>query len=420
MEANVVRRRPFGSNPLVGERGTDTHRRVLAAALQVFDETAFAEASVEQIAERAGCSRPAFYQYFSSKEDVFWALAAELGARMVDLARQLGPIGPDAEGIEQLTDWVDAFMDLHEEWAPVFAAFPSASRGQRQRVASSAPISDETGRALLKAFGIRRSRANERVVTNLVAVLLRCSFYAEAAPKGMSREPLVVGTARFIDRVLAGPIDGVNLRRDRPARRRRVEIIAPLELEPHAPLRARGERTRRALLDAGGVVLPERGYHDARVDDLVEAAGVSHGTFYRYFDSKDDFFRVLAAEASARMVEQVDRLQLDAPPDELRDWLRGWFDAYESDGGIISTWQDMRTSPELAAFSMQVAAAVFTRLERLLDRRDFGQPQVSATLLLALIERAPYHVSTLGFGTRDEVIESTVTIIRRGFLGLEE
>ncbi len=31
-----------------------------------------------------------------------------------------------------------------------------------------------------------------------------------------------------------------------------------------------------------------------------------------------------------------------------------WFDAYEADGGVISTWQDMRTSPELSDLLQQV------------------------------------------------------------------
>jgi AcrR family transcriptional regulator len=84
-------------------------------------------------------------------------------------------------------------------------------------------------------------------------------------------------------------------------------------------------------------VLPARGYHDARVDDIVSAVGVSHGTFYRYFESKDDFFRVLAEEASTRLIQLVDRLDLDAPADEQRAWLSDWFDAYEADGGVIST-----------------------------------------------------------------------------------
>ena len=96
-------------------------------------------------------------------------------------------------------------------------------------------------------------------------------------------------------------------------------------------------------------MLPARGYHDARVDDIVDAAGVSHGTFYRYFDNKDDFFRVLAEAASARMIELIDRLRIDAAVDELRAWLREWFRTYEADGGVISTWQEMQTNDELAA-----------------------------------------------------------------------
>jgi len=68
---SIVRRPPFGSNPLVGERGSDTQRKILGAALEVFDEVGFNDARVELITKRAGCSRPAFYQYFSSKDDVF-------------------------------------------------------------------------------------------------------------------------------------------------------------------------------------------------------------------------------------------------------------------------------------------------------------------------------------------------------------
>jgi len=420
MESSIVRRPPFGSNPSVGERGTDTRKRVLASALEVLDQTAYADARVEQITERAGCSRPAFYQYFSSKDDVFWALAAELGTEMVGLAQQLGTVGADAEGLADLVTWVDAFMELHESWAPVFASFPAASRGDSRRVTRSGSISDSTGRALLKAFGLQRTRSNERLVTNLVSLLIRCSFYAESAPAGMSREPMVLGVARLFHRVLAGPIDGVNVQRGRSTNRRRITIVVPEPRTPPAALRPLGERTRQRLLAAGAVVLPARGYPDARVDDIVAAAGVSHGTFYRYFDSKDDFFRMLAEDASDRMIELIDRLQLDAPPDELRSWLEDWFDAYAADGGVISTWQDMHASPELKEFSQQVAASVFTRLEKLLDRRDFGQPQVSAAMLLALIERAPYSVYTLGFSTRAEAVESTVTVIRRGFLAIDE
>src|SRR3954452_18278925 len=128
MVTEIVRRPPFGSNPLVGERGSDTQRRILDAALEVFAEVGFAEARVELITERAGCSRPAFYQYFSSKDDVFWALAAQLGQEMVAQAKRLERVTPDADGLAHLTAWMAEFMDLHEAWSPVFASFQAATR----------------------------------------------------------------------------------------------------------------------------------------------------------------------------------------------------------------------------------------------------------------------------------------------------
>ena len=420
VDAGVVRRAPFGSNPLVGERGTDTRRRILAAALDVFGEVGFAAARVELVTEKAGCSRPAFYQYFSSKDDVFWVLAGRLGKEMVALAERLEPVTPDAAVLAHLTDWIGDFMALHEAWAPVFASFQVASRDHRTEARSSTTVSERTGLALLRAFGAPDDQANRHLMTGLVAVLIRCSFYAEQAPRGMSRRPLVESVAQLLHRIFVGPVEGVNVVRSGPARRRRVAVEVPEPpLDDHA-LRPRGERTRRRLLDAGASVLPARGYHDTRVDDIVAVAGVSHGTFYRYFENTDDFFRVLAGAASARMVKLIDQLDLGTSEDDLRAWLKDWLNAYEADGGVISTWQEMWTSPELAEFSRKVAASVFTRLVRLLDRRDFGDPTVDATTFLSLVERVPYSVYTLQYMAPEDAVESMVTVIRRGFLALAD
>ena len=185
-------------------------------------------------------------------------------------------------------------------------------------------------------------------------------------------------------------------------------------------MRRRGEQTRQRLLDAGAAVLPRLGYRDTRVDDIVAAAEVSHGTFYRYFVNKDDFFRVLAESASVRMMELLERLELDAEPAALRGWLEDWFSAYEVDGGVISTWQEMQANEELTEFSQQVAASVFQRLVGLLERRDLEVAVVDAVLLLAIIERVPYSVYTLHFLSREEAIEAMVTLIRRGLLALPD
>ncbi len=311
-------------------------------------------------------------------------------------------------------------MALHEAWAPVFASFQAASRDHEPEARRSSAVSDRTGLALLRAFGVAENAANGRLVTGLVAVLIRCSFYAEQTPGDLSRQPLVDGVAQLFHRIFHGPIEGVNLQRSRPGRRRRVATFLTESTVVVRPLRPRGELTRQRLLEAGASVLPERGYHDARVDDIVAAAAVSHGTFYRYFANKDDLVRALAEAASGRMIELIDCLRLDADVDELRGWLQDWFRTYEADGGVISTWQEMQTHDELAAFSREVAASVFTRLVRILEGRDFGNPEVDATTLLALIERVPYSVYTLQFTSAADAIESMVTAIRRGFLAIAE
>ena len=52
----------------------------------------------------------------------------------------------------------------------------------------------------------------------------------------------------------------------------------------------------RKLFDAGMRVFAERGYHAARVDDIVRAARTSHGTFYLYFANKEEIFAAVGRD----------------------------------------------------------------------------------------------------------------------------
>ncbi|TMK89290.1 MAG: TetR family transcriptional regulator, partial [Actinobacteria bacterium] len=60
----------------------------------MFGEHGFHDTHVELITEAAGCSRPSFYQDFSSKDNVFWRLAGELAAAIEELAGGLRPVAP--------------------------------------------------------------------------------------------------------------------------------------------------------------------------------------------------------------------------------------------------------------------------------------------------------------------------------------
>ncbi|BDZ53570.1 TetR/AcrR family transcriptional regulator [Agromyces marinus] len=68
-----------------------------------------------------------------------------------------------------------------------------------------------------------------------------------------------------------------------------------------APRTARGEKTRRRLLEAAEHVFAEHGYTEASVSRITERAGVGQGTFYLYFDSKLDVFDELVEDLNQRV-----------------------------------------------------------------------------------------------------------------------
>lgn len=75
--------------------------------------------------------------------------------------------------------------------------------------------------------------------------------------------------------------------------------------EGKAPRTARGQRTLRALLDAAASEFGEKGFHEGSISGITRRAGVALGTFYTYFDSKDDVFRALVRDMSEQVRDNV-------------------------------------------------------------------------------------------------------------------
>ena len=67
------------------------------------------------------------------------------------------------------------------------------------------------------------------------------------------------------------------------------------------PATARGRRTRSALLTAGRQLFEECGFSAVGIDDIALRAGVSHGTFYTWFDSKETLLREIVSEVAAEV-----------------------------------------------------------------------------------------------------------------------
>ena len=82
------------------------------------------------------------------------------------------------------------------------------------------------------------------------------------------------------------------------------------------PRTERGRRTLRKLLDAAAVEFGERGFHEASISGITRRAGTALGSFYTYFDSKDEIFQALVRYMSEQLRDHVTPL-VQAAPDEI-------------------------------------------------------------------------------------------------------
>jgi len=79
-----------------------------------------------------------------------------------------------------------------------------------------------------------------------------------------------------------------------------ISATAP-EAGDKTPRTARGQKTLRAILDAAAAEFGDKGFHEGSISGITRRAGVALGSFYTYFNSKDEVFRALVKDMSAQV-----------------------------------------------------------------------------------------------------------------------
>ncbi|KRC89404.1 hypothetical protein ASE25_07270 [Terrabacter sp. Root85] len=109
--------------PRISARRQATRDRVLEAASEVFAERGFHGATVEDICERAGFTRGAFYSNFSSKDDLVVELSRRHSEALVDRIRRASK-REHASADEVLRDVFAALADdSRERWLVLTTEF---------------------------------------------------------------------------------------------------------------------------------------------------------------------------------------------------------------------------------------------------------------------------------------------------------
>ena len=187
-----------------------------------------------------------------------------------------------------------------------------------------------------------------------------------------------------------------------------------------SPRTSRGERTAARLREAARDVFAGRGYAAARVEDVVAEAGVSHGTFYTYYENKAAVLDALIDQTEQALTAIGDEPLWDQPDAAaaIREVIARFAEVFSGYGDVLAAWleasayeQHFRTRLRQVreAYIDQVASHLAPALEH-----TPHDPTVAASALVAMVEG----YATQGLAADDpEQRETTVNTLAAIWFG---
>jgi AcrR family transcriptional regulator len=126
---------------------------------------------------------------------------------------------------------------------------------------------------------------------------------------------------------------------------------------------------RAEFASAAAGVFAKNGVTNTSVSDIVKAAGVAQGTFYLYFESKDDVVLAVVEQLVDRMVDAIEAVAADAGTAtavERMFTLGDMLSSFERDPGAIEL-VDLLHNPENLALHDRLAERLVPRLVPLVE-----------------------------------------------------
>lgn len=122
--------------------------------------------------------------------------------------------------------------------------------------------------------------------------------------------------------------------------------------------RLRAPERRQQLLDTALATFARLGYHDAAMNDIAEAAGVTKPVLYQHFGSKRELFLELLADVGGRLRHAVRSAVATAagPRQQVERGFAAWFGWVDEnrDGFAVLFDSEVRRDPEFAREAIEV------------------------------------------------------------------
>jgi len=189
------------------------------------------------------------------------------------------------------------------------------------------------------------------------------------------------------------------------------------------------EARRRSILAAARDVFSDKGYHAAKVEDIVSRAGIARGTFYLYFTDKRAIFEELLDSFTVRIYDAVKVVDpREGPPsvfDQLAANVGRVLDLALAERGLVklllthAVGLDPTLDAKLLAFYDELA----TQIERSLARGQAMRlvrpcdARMLALALLGAMKELIYRTAVAGYDVdRQRLIDELLRFSLGGVL----
>jgi AcrR family transcriptional regulator len=200
----------------------------------------------------------------------------------------------------------------------------------------------------------------------------------------------------------------------------------------YVPRSRKGANTRARLIDAAKLVFEQDGFLDARIVDIAATADLVPGSFYHYFDSKEQIFREVAQAQERRLVAPPDPGTEEPPTspiDRIRNANRRYLERYREEAPLMGVIEQVsRYDDYVNAARTETQKHFGERAERAIrDLQRQGRvdprlnPRLTAHALGAMVARFAEQWLVQGYRRYkfDEAVEQ-LTILWANALGLHD
>lgn len=197
----------------------------------------------------------------------------------------------------------------------------------------------------------------------------------------------------------AGPLTGVRSRAavvwssasvaSRPRHRRAdAASFRPRKL----PRQGRSAATVAALVEATGRLLVERGYDGATTRRIAERAGVSVGSLYQYFPSRDALVTAVLErhvdEVLARIGALLRRVERAPLPRAIRTLVDAVLDLHDRDPGLHVVLMEQLPRADRTPLLARIERVLGSHLRAFLRGRDDGLARLDVERAMFVLSRA--------------------------------